>query len=124
MNIIIFIAGILALFVAIGHFLFGIKWYLEPMLHAEIARIPKATMQSVFHYVSVFLVLSAFYLLVIGLGYLSYESNILTVKFIGLNFTLFAIVQIVYAKKNNVNRPLTSMFQWTLFLPIGILCLI
>lgn len=124
MNITLLIAGLLASFVVVGHFKFGISWYLKPMLASDFDLIPKATMQSVFHYVSVFLVLAAAVLLHEGLGLKLLDDTNALVKFLGLNYLLFTIVQISYAFKNKVERPLISVFQWTLFLPIGILCLI
>lgn len=124
MNILILIAGFLSLFVLVGHFVFGIKWYLKPMLKSDFALIPKATMQSVFHYVSIFLIFSTIVLLLAGYGKLSLSENIIIVKFIGTNYLFFSVVQIYYSIKSKVNNPLVAMFQWTMFLPIGILCLI
>ena len=124
MNTLSFIAGLLAAFVVIGHFVMGIKMYLKPMLKAEFDQIPKATMQSVFHYVSVFLILSAFALIISGLNFFPGEETELLVIFIGMSYILFAIVQIFYAFRNSVKNPMIKMFQWTLFLPIGILCLL
>lgn len=124
MDIFTFIAGVLASFVVIGHFIMGVKVYLKPMLEAEFNQIPKATMQSVFHYISVFLILSALALVVSGLKASNLEGTELLVKFIGVNYILFALVQIFYSIKNGVKNPLIKMFQWTMFLPIGILCLL
>ncbi|GAB4191095.1 MAG: hypothetical protein Kow00108_26340 [Calditrichia bacterium] len=124
MEIKIIIAGFLTLFVAVGHFIFGISWYLNPMLKADFDQVPKATLQSVFHYVSVFLVLAASALLMVGFGKLDITAHLPLVRFIGANFILFAIVQIAYSFINKVPRPLISMFQWTMFVPIGLLCLL
>jgi hypothetical protein len=124
MNILVLLAGCLSAFVVLGHFIFGINWYLKPMLKSEFPIIPKATMQSVFHYVSIFLVLSSAILIAIGIGKLPQSGNVLLIKFIGINYILFAIIQISYSIKHKVERPLVVMFQWTMFLPIGILCLI
>ncbi|WP_406661708.1 hypothetical protein V7O66_04095 [Methanolobus sp. ZRKC3] len=120
----IIIAGFLALFVVVGHFVFGSKWYLRPMLDSNMELIPKAILQSVFHYVSIYLLLSSITLLLIGFGIFLSPENVIMVKFIGLNYLLFALVQIFYSIKNKVPNPLITMFQWTLFLPIGILCII
>ena len=124
MNILILIAGLLSLFVVVGHFVFGINWYLKPMLKSEFEIIPKATMQAVFHYISVFLIFSSITLILIGLEEISLVENFLLVKFIGVNYLFFSFVQIYYSFKNKVKNPLISMFQWTMFLPIGILCLV
>ncbi|MBT3271669.1 MAG: hypothetical protein HN368_00835, partial [Spirochaetales bacterium] len=98
--------------------------YLKPMLDAEFDLVPKATMQSVFHYISIFLVLSAAALILAGLEAFPEIDTEILVKFIGANFILFALVQILYAFKNHVPKPLIAMFQWTLFLPIGVLCVL
>lgn len=119
-----FIAGLLAAFVVFGHLVMGIRWYLVPMLGADFEQIPKATMQSVFHYSSVFLVLAAAALILSSLRVFPAAETELLVKFIGVNYVLFALVQIFYALRNKVKNPLVKMFQWTLFLPIGVLCLI
>lgn len=122
MDIITFIAGILALSVVMGHFIFGINWYLVPMKKAEFDLIPKATMQSVFHYVTVFLVLSSAALIISGMSVLPKEKTELLVYFIGGNYIMFSLVQIMYSIINKVEKPLLRMFQWAMFLPIGILC--
>ena len=124
MDTLTFIAGLLAAFVVFGHFIMGIRSYLKPMLNADFDQIPKATMQSVFHYISVFLVLAAVGLILSGLEVFTAEETALGVSFIGINYLLFGIVQIFYSVKNKVKNPLIKMFQWTMFLPIGILCLL
>ncbi len=124
MNMTILIAGLLSSFITIGHFVFGISWYLKPMLSADFEIVPKATMQSAFHYISVFMILSSIILTLIGFNEIPLKESVLVVKFIGLNFILFTLVQIFYSIKNKIQKPLISMFQWTLFLPVGILCLI
>ncbi len=124
MNTMFLVAGGLAAFVAVGHFAMGIRWYLKPMLKADIEEIPKTTMQAVFHYVSVFISLSALFLIAVGMGYDLGSDPILTVRFIGLNYVLFTITQVFYSFKNGIRNPLVSMFQWTMFLPIGLICLL
>ena len=118
------IAACLAVLVVIGHFTFGVKWYLKPMIESNIEPIPKATMQCVFHYVSVYLVMSAIALIVIGFGgHCDCNGSKAIVLSTGVNYLLFAAVQIAYAFKNKIPNPLLTMFQWTLFIPIAILCL-
>jgi len=124
MNMLLIIAGLLSAFVVIGHFKFGINWYLKPMLDTDLELIPKATMQSVFHYVSVYLVLSTIVLLNGGFSLELFESSTILIQFIGINFLAFTGIQIFYSFKNKVEKPLIKMFQWTMFLPIGILCLL
>ncbi|GAB4342390.1 MAG: hypothetical protein Kow0037_29760 [Calditrichia bacterium] len=120
MNILLLISGAIAAFVIIGHFIFGIRWYLQPMLDAEFEAIPKRVMHAVFHYVSVFLILSTLALLGAALGLLPGASSLL-VKFIGLNYFLFAIWQILLAATSGIPGALIKMFQWSAFLPIAVL---
>ena len=124
MDTLTFIAGVVAAFVVFGHFAMGIKLYLAPMLGADFEKVPKATMQAVFHYVSVFLALSAAFLILAGLKVFPSNETQLAVRFIGANYALFGVAQIAYSLRNKVEKPLFTMFQWTLFLPIGVLCLI
>ena len=117
-------AQVLAAFVVVGHFAMRIKSYLAPMLGEEFDLIPKTVMQSVFRYVSVFLVLAAAALILAGAGVLLGEETELLVQFIGICLLMFALVQVFYAFKSKVKNPLFKLFQWTLFLPIGILCIL
>jgi len=124
MEIRIAIAACLATFLVVGHFAFGIKWYLKPMLKSDLEPVVKATLQCVFHYVSVYLVMSTIALLVIGFGgHCDCDGSKAIVLATGVNYLLFAGVQVFYALKNKIPNPLFTMFQWTLFLPIAILCL-
>lgn len=122
MNVQLFIAGIMALFIVVGHFAVGIRIYLRPLLEADLDPVVKATMQCVFHYLSAFLSLSALFLLLSASGVLEYQTWF--VRFTGLNYLFFAWIQVIYAFKNRLPKPLVTLFQWTLFLPVGLLCLI
>lgn len=121
MNLLLMISGGIAAFVTIGHFVFGIRWYLQPMLNAEFEAIPKRVMQAVFHYVSVYLILSTLALLGAGMGWLPGASAGHLVRFIALNYFFFAIWQIVLAATSGIPGALLKMFQWSAFLPIAIL---
>ena len=68
MNWLVLISGLVAGFCTIGHFAIGSKQYLQPMLQATFDDVPKKVMHCVFHYVSVYLVLSTIFLLAVGLG--------------------------------------------------------
>ena len=115
MNWPIFIAGIGAVFITLGHFTAGSKLYLNPMLQAAFDNLPKKVNHCVFHYVSVYLVLSAIFLLLIGIGYNSQTDNSWLVKFIAMNYGFFAVVQIVIAATSGIPNAIFKMFQWMLF---------
>ncbi len=91
MNWFVSVAGIFSAFTVIGHFTMGSKEYLKPMLAAEFDQVPKKVMHSVFHYSSAFLILATLALLGVGLGYLTDGSPSLLIRFIALNYALFAV---------------------------------
>jgi hypothetical protein len=120
MNWSIFIAGVGAVFITVGHFTAGSKLYLQPMLQASFDDLPKKANHCVFHYVSVYLVLSAIFLLLTGTGYHSGTDNSWLVKFISLNYGLFALVQIVIAATSGIQNAIFKMFQWLLFVFVAV----
>lgn len=121
MNWMIFLSGLAAGFVNLGHFTVGRKEFLTPMLAADFDEIPKKVMHCVFHYVSVYVVLSFIVLIAIGLGFSFGPANLLLVKFIAINYFLFAIAQIIIAAASNIRKGVIKLFQWILFMGIAIL---
>ncbi|GLS91414.1 hypothetical protein GCM10007916_24830 [Psychromonas marina] len=119
MNILLLSSGIFAFFTMIGHLLIGQKLFLVPMLNAEFSLSAKKVMHSVFHYVSIFLLLSSVGLLIAGLGVLPVESAKSLSLFIALNYLLFAIWQIVIALNSGIKKPLLKLFQWIFFVIIA-----
>jgi len=117
----IFISGLAAGFVNVGHFTVGSKDFLKPMLQAEFDDIPKKVMHCVFHYVSVYVVLSFIVLIAVGLGFSFGAADKLLVKFIAINYFFFAITQIVIAATSNIPKGVIKLFQWILFMIIAIL---
>jgi len=115
MNWPIFIAGVGAVFITLGHFAVGSKLYLKPMLGASFDDVPKKVNHCVFHYVSVFLVLSAIFLLLVGTGYNNQTDTARLIKFISLNYGFFAAVQVIIAATSGIQNAIFKMFQWTLF---------
>ncbi len=114
-------AGLLCAFTTIGHFLMGTKMYLKPMLSASFDLVPKKVMHSVFHYVSVFLILSTLALLLLGFGVITDSQPSLLVRFIALNYALFAIWQIAIAATSEIPKGIFKLFQWTFFIIIAVL---
>jgi len=121
MNWMIFISGLAAGFVNVGHFTVGSKDFLKPMLQAEFDDIPKKVMHCVFHYLSVYVILSFIVLIAVGLGFSFGAADKLLVKFIAINYFFFAITQIVIAATSNIPRGMIKLFQWILFMIIAIL---
>ena len=121
MNIYILIAGIFAGFTTFGHFTMGSKLYLKPMLKADFDNISKKVMHCVFHYVSVYLILSSLVLLGAGIGVKNIEFPSLLLHFIAVHYIAFAFVQIVIGLSSTKQRSLFKMFQWTFFVLIAAL---
>ena len=120
MNWMILISGLAAGFVTLGHFTVGSKDFLKPMLQADFDDVPKKVMHCVFHYISVYVVLSFIVLIAIGLGFSFGTANALLVKFIAINYFLFAITQIVIAATSNIPNGVIKLFQWIFFMVIAI----
>jgi hypothetical protein len=120
MNWMIFISGLAAGFVNLGHFTVGSKDFLKPMLQANFEDVPKKVMHCVFHYVSAYLVLSFIVLMAIGLGFSFGTEDKLLVRFIAINYFLFAITQIVIAAASNIPKGVIKLFQWIFFMGIAI----
>jgi hypothetical protein len=120
MNWMILISGLAAGFVNLGHFTVGSRDFLKPMLQADFDDVPKKVMHCVFHYVSVYLILSFIVLMAIGLGFRFGTADKLLVKFISINYFFFAITQIVIAAASNIPKGVIKLFQWIFFLIIVI----
>lgn len=121
MNWFLIAAGMIASFVIVGHFMVGIKMYLDPMLKASFDPVAKKVMHAVFHYVSVYLIFSAVALLLVGMGYFSTESSKSLMQFIGLNYGFFAVWLIFLAATSGIEKGVLKMFQWIFFTAIATL---
>ncbi|MDA3791759.1 MAG: hypothetical protein PF503_25095 [Desulfobacula sp.] len=120
MNWMLLVAGITSALTTIGHFLVGTKMFLVPMLESDFELVPKKGMHCVFHYVSVYLILSAAFLLLAGFGVDMGSDNTLLIRFIAVNYTGFAIWQIVIAAKSGISNVITKLFQWVFFVIIAV----
>ena len=119
MNWLILIAGLVALFATIGHLTMSRKSFLKPMLDASFDEVPKNVMHAVFHYVTVFQVLSAAALLLIAFGYSFNLDSTLLIWFVALNYSLFAITGIIIALTSGIPSGLIKMFQWIFWIVIA-----
>ncbi len=120
MNWMILVAGALCTFTTLGHFAVGSKQFLAPMLESEFDIVSKKVMHSVFHYVSVYLILSAIALLLAGFNIDVGSNMTLLVKFIALNYALFAIWQLVIAFTSGIPNAPFKLFQWVFFVLIAL----
>jgi len=119
MNWFILVAGIFAGFTTFGHFTMGSKSYLKPMLNSDFDIIAKKVMHCVFHYVSVYLILSSLILLSAGIGLKNYAIPTLMLQFIAIHYFGFALVQLSIALTSEIQKSLFKMFQWTFFILIA-----
>ena len=122
MNVTLLLAGLSAAGIVFGHFLFGTSWYLRPVLAAEMEEVPRKQMQAVFHYASVFLVLSAVVLLAAAFGVDMGSDPTLAVQFIAAAYILMALSQLAVAM--TAKAPKIKFFQWILFAVTGVLAMV
>jgi len=118
----IFVGAYLSVFMLIGHLVVGLPWYLKPVLKSDAGIIPKTVMYAVFHYMTVIMVMSSASLVAFAHKLLAISPDI--VRFIGIAYILFGLTQIVIVVTSNGFKGLIKMFQWTMFLPVGILALL
>ena len=113
MNYFIFISALISFVAVIGHFTMGRKDYLKPVLDSDIDIVPKKVMQSLFHYMSVTLVLSTIILLAgshHSCPMYDYVHNM--VRFIGIVFAFFAVTQFIIALTSGISGGVFKLFQW------------
>ena len=121
MNWLVLISGLIAAFCTVGHFAIGSKQYLQPMLQASFDDVAKKVMHCVFHYVSVYLVLSTAFLIAVGFGYKFNTDATRMVQFIAVHFALFAVTQLIIAATSKIQNAAFKMFQWIIFVVIAVL---
>jgi len=120
MNYFILISALIALVAFIGHITMGRKEYLKPVLDSDIEIVPKTVMQSLFHYMSVFMVLSTVILLA-GSSELcpmyDYVHNM--IRFIGIVYAFFAVSQFIIAATSGISGGVFKLFQWVFWVLIS-----
>lgn len=121
MNYYILVAGVLASFATIGHFAMGTKDFLKPVMVSDIDEIPKKVMESLFHYMSVLMILTSVVLLAIAMGNnLIFESTVDVVKIIGSIYACFAVVQFYIALTSSIKMGVFKLFQWVFWTLIAV----
>ncbi|MFT5790298.1 MAG: hypothetical protein ACI8SJ_002427 [Shewanella sp.] len=124
MNIYFLLAGVIAAFTCAGHFAYGRKQFLVPMLQADFDPIAKSVMHCVFHYISVFLLLATFILLACAFEAVSQMHSFGMLVFIALNFGIFAIWQLYIGFTSELEQPFKQLFQWVFFVAISLFTLL
>lgn len=121
MNLLIVLAAVVGALTTIGHFVVGSSRFLAPMLAAPIEDVPRKVMHCVFHYVSTYLVLSTAALFLVGLDVCVGEGTSALVRFIAINYLVFALWQLLIAFGSGIPRAPLKLFQWVFFLLIAVL---
>lgn len=120
MNFFILISAIISLAAVIGHFAIGRKDYLIPVLSSDIDIIPKKVMLSLFHYMSVFMILSTVILFAgssTACPLYDYVHNM--IRFIGVVYAFFALAQFIIALRSGIPGGIFKMFQWVFWVLIA-----
>lgn len=113
MNYFILTAGILAALATIGHFTMGAKNFLKPVMNSDLDLTVKKVMQSLFHYMSVYMVLTSLFLIAMSTGECQqFENTPDVVKLIGFIYAGFAIVQFIIAATSKIKMGIFKLFQW------------
>ena len=125
MNYFILTAGILAALATIGHFTMGSKRFLRPVMKSELDLTVKKVMQSLFHYMSVYMVLTSIFLIAMSTGECQqFENTPDVVKLIGFIYAGFAIVQFIIAATSKIKMGIFKLFQWIFWALIAFFTLI
>lgn len=125
MNYFIFVSAILALAASVGHLTMGRKEYLLPVLNSQVDIVPKKVMLSLFHYMTVFMLLSAF-ILFAG----SHQSCPLynyvhhMIRFIGVVYGFFALTQFIIALNSGIPGGVFKLFQWVFWVLIAVFAIL
>jgi len=125
MNYLILISGVLAALATVGHFAIGTKDFLKPVMTSGIDEIPKRVMQSLFHYMSVFMIITTVILLAISFGnnlVFSHAADV--VKVIGFIYAGFAIIQFIIALSSSIKMGIFKLFQWVFWTLIAVFALL
>lgn len=123
MNNSLVLAGVLGALATMGHFGVGYKRFLKPVLRANIDPVAVKVMSSLFHYMSVFMVLTTVLLLAFGFGDpLFFRSPNDVVWLIGACYTGFALVQFLIALTSSIPAGIFKLFQWIFWALIAAFC--
>lgn len=114
MDYLVLTAAILNVLATIGHFIMGQKQFLDPVMDSNIEEIPKKVMQSLFHYMSVFMVFTTYALFALSAGcnMMVFENGTDVLKVIGFIYAGFAVIQFFIALSSDIKLGVFKLFQW------------
>ena len=124
MNYYFLTAGIISMFAVIGHFTIGRTDFLEPVLNSDIDEIPKKVMHSIFHYLSVYMILTTILLLLFAIdSHALFENHSDVAILIAISYVGFAVTQIIVAVTSSIKGGIFRLFQWIFWMLIAVLSL-
>lgn len=116
-------AAIFSLLATIGHFAMGKKMFLQPIMESNADILPKKVMESVFHYMSFFLVFTTFVLFAFSEEYfLCFKESRDVLMILGIIYSGFAVVQIIIGLTAPIKNGIFKLFQWILWVLIALFC--
>ena len=125
MDYLILTSGVVATLATIGHFTMGNKMYVKPVMDSNADEIPKRVMLSVFHYMSVYMVLTVVILIAFSFGEnLVFENPSDVLKIIGFSYAGFAAAQLIVAFTTPIKMAVFKMFQWIFWILIAVFALL
>jgi hypothetical protein len=113
-------AGITASGVAAAHIVGGHRDVVRPLLSCGLAGEPKRVLHTVWHMVSVDLVLSAAALVYLALAD-DTSGTALMAWFVAAHFAAYAVAFLVVTLSVGWSKPLLRLPQWILLLPVAVL---
>ena len=119
MNLYILFSGAICTITSLIHIFAGQIDPVRPLLKAELAEVPKATMLACWHMVSVILVASG--LVLLFAGYAGDAQLLSLVGFISAMYILFSLVFLVVGFSYFGLSAFIVLPQWVLLLPVGVL---
>jgi hypothetical protein len=118
MNYFLLASGIISLLGCTGHFTLGYNDYIRPVLQSDIEVIPKKIVLCIYHYMSVFMVLTTILLLSFAFSQeLIFENTADAVKLIVVSYAGFAVAGFLISLKVGIFK----LFQWIFWVLIAVI---
>ena len=122
MDGLLIIAGVLALLTSVIHIFAGGRDVAEPLLDTSLPNDAKYALHACWHFVSIFFVVTALYLLSSGLGVVEQGPGLI-ILISGL-WLLFGLLFLGITVRVNGPGGVFKLPQWVLLLPVGVLGLL
>lgn len=125
MNYYVTIAAFLVVAATVGHFMMGCRQFMQPVLDSDVDIVPKKVMHSLFHYMSMYMIITGIALLSFAFcPYIQLRYSMDIVLFIGISYAGFAIAQFIIAMSSGIPGGVFKLFQWVFWVLIALFCFI